>query len=100
VDQRRDERFRSVMTIKFAQGEGVVRNVSARGIYFVTDVALAQGEPVNFTLEFQDLPGGPIHVNGIARIVRVEKRGTKKGVAAAIDSFEFMRSPRSSDKDR
>lgn len=88
------------MTVKFAQGEGVVRNVSARGIYFVTDAPLEQGEPVKFTLDFQNLPGGPIHVNCIARIVRVKQRGAKKGVAAAIDSFEFLRIPRSSDKDR
>lgn len=99
VDQRRAERFKSRLIIKLARGKGVARNVSASGIYFVTDVALAQGQPVKFTHEFQDFPGGPIRVNCIARVVRVEKRGMKKGVAAAIDGFEFLRIPRSGGKD-
>jgi hypothetical protein len=97
VDQRKDERFKSNLAIKLAQGKGIAHNVSASGIYFVTDVALPQGKPVKFTFEFQ-VPGGAIHLNCIARVVRVEKRGNKKGVGAAIDSFEFLRIPRSSDQ--
>jgi hypothetical protein len=98
VDQRSDERFKSNLTIKLAQGKGIAHNVSASGMYFVTDVALPQGKPVKFTFEFQDLPGGTIHLNCIARVVRVEKRGNKKGVGVAIDSFEFLRIARSSDQ--
>lgn len=98
MDQRSDERFKSNLTIKLAQGKGIAHNVSASGIYFVTDVALPQGEPVKFTFEFQDLRGGAIHFNCIARVVRVEKRGNKKGVGVAFDSFEFLRIARSSDQ--
>ena len=72
---------------------GVVRNVSATGIYFVTDLALEDGQAVEFTLEFPNVTSGPIAVNCIARIVRVEQRGTMRGVAASISSFEFHRVP-------
>jgi hypothetical protein len=98
VDQRSDERFKSNLTIKLAQGKGIAHNVSASGMYFVTDVALPQGKPVKFTFEFQDLPGGTIHLNCIARVVRVEKRGNKKGVGVAFDSFVFLWIARSSDQ--
>jgi hypothetical protein len=46
---------------------------------------------VKLTLEFQSFPGGPIQVECIARIVRVDEQGEKRGVAARINSFEFFR---------
>ena len=88
---RKEERFATQLAIKLDGGEGVVRNVSANGIYFVTDVALKQGQPVKFTLEFLDFPSGPLAVNCLARIVRLEEQGTRQGVAASISSFEFRR---------
>ena len=88
---RRDERFDSTLALRLEQGEGVVRNVSANGIYFVTDVALNNGAAVKFTVGFRNFPGGPIQVECIARIVRVDEQGEKRGVAASISSFEFFR---------
>lgn len=87
---RKEDRFKTDITVSLeGGGQGVARNVSANGIYFVTDVALEAGQPLNFSLEFQDLPSGPIAVNCIARVVRVEEQGARKGVGAAISSFEF-----------
>lgn len=93
VAGRQEERFDTTLAVRLEHGSGLVRNVSANGIYFVTDVALEQGAAVRFTLEFADFPGGPIRVNCAARIVRVEEQGARKGVAAAISSFEFHRLP-------
>jgi len=90
---RREERFDTSLPLRLEQGEGEVRNVSANGIYFVTDVALQQGAPVKFTLQYPSFPGGPISVSCTGRIVRVERQGEKHGVAASITSFEFFRSP-------
>lgn len=96
VEQRKDERFKGDLRIKLDQGEGLVRDVSAGGIYFVTDVALKVGEPLEFTLEFQNLATGPISASCIARIVRVEKQGRRKGFGASINSIVFHRLPRHS----
>jgi hypothetical protein len=93
VAGRKDERFGTELSVRLEGGEGIVRNVSASGIYFVTDVALEEGQPVKFTLDFQNFPTGPISVNCIARIVRVEGQGARRGVAASISSFEFRRIP-------
>jgi hypothetical protein len=94
VNERRHERFQSELTIKLERGEGAVRNVSAGGIYFVTDVPLRAGQKLNFTLQFQDSPGGPIAANCTARIVRLEKQGTRYGIAASISSLDFRRIPK------
>ena len=72
----------------------MARNVSASGIYFTTGVALEAGQRVKFRLDFQNFPGGPVAVDCIARVVRVEPEGPVHGVGAAIDSFEFFRTPK------
>ena len=91
VPGRQEERFDTALALRLERGDAVTRNVSANGIYFVTDLALEAGATVNFALDFQNFPGGPIQVNCTARIVRIEEHGGKKGVGAAIHSFEFQR---------
>jgi hypothetical protein len=90
---RKETRFETSVPVRLQRGGATARNVSATGIYFVTDEAFETGSTVKFALHFEDFPGGPIHVNCVARIVRVEKQGERKGVAAAIQSFEFHRRP-------
>lgn len=91
---RKEQRFDTEVAVRIqGGGEGVARNVSASGIYFVTDAALKAGQPVKFTLEFPNFPSGLIEVNCSARIVRVEEQGSSMGVGASIDSFEFRTLP-------
>ena len=90
---RKDERFGTDLKVTLEGGEGVVRNVSASGIYFVTDAALMEGQPVKFSLNFDHFPSGPIEVNCFARVVRVEEQGARSGVAVEISDFEFRRIP-------
>ena len=98
---RREERFGTNLPVRLEGGEGVVRNVSASGVYFVTDVALKQGQPVKLSFHFDDFPSGPISVSCIASVVRVEEQGAGHGIAASISSFEFHRDfrPRESSAD-
>lgn len=90
---RQEERFDTTLPVRLERGGAVTRNVSANGIYFLTDVALEAGATVSFALDFQSFPGGPLQVNCLARVVRIEEQDGKKGVAAAIQSFEFQRVP-------
>lgn len=92
VPGRKEERFDTTLPVRLERGGAVTRNISASGIYFVTEEALETGATVAFAMDFQNFPGGPIEVNCLARIVRIEEEGAKKGVAAAIHSFEFQRS--------
>jgi hypothetical protein len=93
VAGRQEERFDTTLAVRLEKGGGIARNVSANGIYFVTDVALKAGATVKLALDFLNFPGGPLQVNCVARIVRVEAQGEKNGIGAAIQSFEFHRLP-------
>lgn len=89
-EQREGERLNAQLTVQLARGHGVVRDLSASGIYFETEVPLKVGEPVKFTLEFQDAAAGPISAHCVARIVRVEKKdGKLTGVAASFKKIRL-----------
>lgn len=96
-ENRKKERLKTALTVQLEQGQGVVRDLSASGIYFVTDVPLKVGESLRFTLEFQNTRTGPISANCVARIVRVEKQGKLKGVAASINRIKLYGGERDPD---
>jgi len=99
VAGRREERVFADLRVAFAGGEGVARNVSASGIYFVTASAFEKDQPVELYLEFPDFPGGALEVTCYGRVVRVAQEGTAKGVGAAIARFVFRRLPATGRKD-
>lgn len=78
-----------------AKGEvAQIRNVSARGICFHVDSAMAQGSPIGFTLTLppEITLTESIRVQCKGRVVRVED-GTPDGkmvVAAVIEEYEFL----------
>ena len=88
---RRDERFDSDLRIKLDRGDGRMRNVSASGVYFLTDVDLKPGQALKFTLEFSGLQIGVVSARCEARVVRVDPQGSLKGVGATFESIEFHR---------
>jgi hypothetical protein len=91
VGARRDERFESDLPIKLDLGEGVLRNVSASGVYFETEADLKPGDSLRFTLEFSGVDIGVVSARCEVRVVRVEPHGTRKGVGAAFETIEFHR---------
>ncbi len=71
-----------------------LRDVSARGICFYLDSAVAQGSPIGFTLTLppEITLTESIRVQCKGRVVRVEdgREDGKVGVAAVIDEYEFL----------
>lgn len=88
---RRDERFESDLRITLVQGDGVMRNVSASGVYFETSANFKLGEALKFTIEFSGDQIGDVSAHCQAHVVRVERRGALMGVGAAFDNIEFHR---------
>ena len=88
---RRDERFESDLKITLVQGDGVVRNVSASGVYFETHANLKHGDALRFTIEFLGEQIGAVLAHCEARVVRVESRNGLNGIGAVFDSIEFHR---------
>jgi hypothetical protein len=73
---------------------GQIRDVSARGICFFLESAVAQGAPIAFTLtlppEITLTDSIRVHCKG--RVVRVEEPGVngRLAVAAVIEEYEFL----------
>ena len=71
-----------------------IRDVSARGICFYLDAAIAQDEPIGFTLTLppEITLTESIRVQCKGRVVRVEDAGNdgKVTVAAVIEEYEFL----------
>jgi hypothetical protein len=69
---------------------GETRDLSASGVYFETDTNFGPDSVISFRIELNHLdPDRVIRLECVARVVRVEERGGKIGVAAAIESFRF-----------
>ncbi len=67
------------------QGLGTARNVSTTGVFFEVDEPYALGESVNLSLVLErPYSTVPIRLQGKGRVVRVEARGRKLGVAVAV----------------
>ena len=71
-----------------------LRDVSARGICFFVDSAIAQGAPIGFTLTLppEITLTESIRVQCKGRVVRVEDSASdgKVSVAAVIDEYQFL----------
>lgn len=80
---RNEERVPSTLPVSLEHGTGVTRDISASGVFFETDRAYSPGSEISFSIEL-DSPGGKMMLKCQGRIVRVEGRGGKVGVAARI----------------
>ena len=82
--RRAQQRVSAVLPVKVeGRAAGVTRDISPSGIFFETDMKMADGGTIHFTLEF-DNPSGKLLLECSGEIVRVEKAGGKIGVAAKI----------------
>lgn len=77
------------------------QNVSARGVFFYLDHAIAAGSKLEVTLTFPPhvTLTDAVRVRFRARVIRVENPlpSTRIGVAALIEDYEFLRSNGSPD---
>jgi hypothetical protein len=75
---------------------GTTRNISTDGVYFTTDLRLAIGASLEFTLTLPQvgtLENSPT-ISGTGRVVRVEESTSDPkniGIAMAIESFRTIR---------
>ncbi|MCL5288731.1 MAG: PilZ domain-containing protein [Acidobacteria bacterium] len=69
-------------------------DVSSRGVYFFLpkDVKSGSNIEIVMTLPHEVTLAGPVRVRCMGRVTRTEQRdGTKVGVVAAIERYEFLR---------
>jgi|SRR5579862_6500341 len=68
------------------------RDVSFRGIYFLTERPYAAGENIEFvlTLPREITMAGDVKIRCFGQVVRVESQSVPVGVAARIERYEFL----------
>jgi hypothetical protein len=100
VERRAARRFSMMLPvrIRFPEGsdaperDGQTRDVSYRGLYFLTEAAPEAGSSIEFvlTLPQQITLAGDVHIRCYGRVLRVEPNDGRQGVAARIDRHEFL----------
>ena len=91
--QRKNDRVSAKVPVHVETGAaGVTRDVSPSGVYFVIDEQLVAGQTIRFAIEFAALDrGGPLHLDCVGTVLRVEDAGGKCGVAVAISESRLER---------
>jgi hypothetical protein len=70
--------------------EGITRDLSPAGVYFVTSEGLRAGDILRFTVEF-DSPSGKLFLDCTGEVVRVEDSDGRTGVAVKITESRLER---------
>ena len=91
-DEKRSlQRIHVEIPVYIGQEETITRDVSCYGIYFQTDQSFVEGDDLNFSLELiYALPGKQIKLGCQGEAVRIEQCGDKFGIAAKINSFQYI----------
>ena len=100
VERRAARRFTMTLPVRvrFSVGgnvtetQGETRDVSFRGLYFLIEGNPETGSSIEFvlTLPRQITLAGDVHIRCYAKVLRVEPRNGRRGVAASIDRYEFL----------
>jgi hypothetical protein len=74
---------------------GKTRDVSFRGLYFMTDANCDPGSEIEFilTLPKEMTLAKDVNIHCFGHVVRVENQDAGRGVAARIDRYEFLQAP-------
>ena len=90
-EKRASQRIQVEASVYIGQEKAVTRDISWAGIYFLTDQSFAEGVPFNFSLVLAyALPDKPIKLGCEGEVIRVEQHGEKFGIAAKINSFQYL----------
>ena len=83
AEHREVARFQTALPLEMEGIPGFTRDVSETGIYFETDALQEIGPVVSFVMRYRE--GGRLReVQCDARVVRVEARGERIGIAARL----------------
>jgi hypothetical protein len=75
-----------------AQGQGETRDVSFRGLYFISSSNFEVGSKIDFvlTLPKEITLATDVQIRCSGLVVRVEPHSEQAGIAARIEKYEFL----------
>ena len=83
VEMRREERISASTPVNLANAKGVMRDISASGIFFETETRHVPGNDIELAVELTT-PAGKLQLKCHGVIVRIEQCGAREGVAVKI----------------
>ena len=90
MTRRREERVSVARPVRLDRGTGVTKNISASGVFFETDVDFTAGSKISFAIEIDGPQGKKLILKCQGEIVRVQREGSKVGVAASITASKVQ----------
>ena len=84
VENRRGERMSVMRPVRLGGRTGATRNISTLGVFFETDVDYAPGSEIIFAIELVGPPEKNLILQCRGKIVRIEHRAGKVGVAVDL----------------
>jgi len=107
VERRAGQRFPYLIPVAIVnpsastEGHGFTQDLSSRGVFFFTDMALEQGSEVELTLMMPSeiTLGQSMRVRCRGRVLRVQKPSqtgadaAKIGVAVRLEGYEYLPDP-------
>lgn len=100
IERRASRRFSMnlPLSIRHEGPAGIVehaartRDISFRGLYFLTDTPYEAGSKIEFvlTLPKEITQAGDVQIRCFGRVVRVETHERSHGVAACIERYDFL----------
>jgi hypothetical protein len=85
AERRQAVRVPVAARVRTRKGVGAARDVSTTGIFFEVDESYVPGESVDLSVVLErPYSAVPIRLQGKGRVVRVEPRGRRLGVAVAV----------------
>jgi len=99
ADRREARRFTMTLPLSVLPGtrhdsevRTATRDVSYRGLYFLTETNFESGRAIEFVITLpEDVTGGDVKIRCQGEIVRVEiTEDGRNGVAAKIEHYEFI----------
>ncbi len=106
LEQRKARRFPIRLPVRIlrhgsrpAMGQGETRNLSSRGVLFVSNAGVSVGERIEYviTLTTEGGPQKPVDLYCLGKVVRAERlTGTENApasysIAATLERYEFLR---------
>ena len=82
-NKRKEERVSTLLPVDVENTAGIVRDVSASGIFFEIDAKYTLGSLITFAVKL-DTPSGFMNLKCLGKIVRIEPRDSRVGVAVSI----------------
>jgi hypothetical protein len=87
-ERRKAPRFSVALAVSLDDAKGCTRDVSATGVFFTAQNALAVGAPITFAFQLEHAdPSGVLHVACDGTVLRIEPEREAFGVAVRITAY-------------